>query len=100
MKGFFPYLFAFLVTLVGPGQVVVAMGEGCSFENRAYFEGQAVCQSGLRMKCVNGGWVQTGLPCSDEGEYRVKQPEAGSPRSLEQPQVPAVQQPDVPPAAE
>jgi hypothetical protein len=79
-----------------------ALGEGCSFENRAYFEGQVVCQDGSEMKCTEGGWEQTGNPCSglDESE-EVDQPEVGGPAEVqmpEEPQVPEV--PEIPPATE
>lgn len=79
-----------------------ALGQGCSFENRGYFEGQVVCQDGSEMKCTNGGWEQTGNACSamDENE-EVNQPGADGPGEVqmpEEPQVPEV--PAIPPATE
>lgn len=95
-------LIALCLFLSGFANLPAALGEGCNFENRAYFEGQVVCQDGSEMRCTDGGWEQTGNLCSgiDEGE-EVEEPEAADPPEVqmpEEPQVPEV--PEIPPATE
>ena len=78
-----------------------AYGQGCTFENRGYFEGQVVCQAGSEMRCTADGWAQTGNPCSgaDESE-EVQQPEAEAPPEVEMPEEPQVPEVEVPPVTE
>lgn len=82
--------------------VPVALGQGCTFENRAYFAGQIVCQNGSEMKCTSGGWEQTGNDCfvPDESEV-VKQPEVEGPAEVQMPEEPSVPEvPEIPPATD
>lgn len=95
-------LIALCLFLSGVANVPVALGEGCDFENRAYFQGQVVCQNGSEMRCTENGWEQTGARCSglDESE-EVEQPEAGGPAEVQMPEEPQVPQvPDIPAATE
>jgi hypothetical protein len=93
---------ALCASLLCFANVPSALGEGCDFENQAYFQGQVVCQNGNEMKCTADGWQQTGNECtqSDEDEA-VRQPEAAGPGSVQNPEEPSVPQvPAVPPATE
>jgi hypothetical protein len=95
-------LIALSFFLSGFANVPGALGAGCDFENRAYFEGQVVCQNGSEMRCTEGGWEQTGNLCSgvDESE-EVGQPEAVGPAEVQMPQEPQVPEvPEIPPATE
>lgn len=75
--------------------------QGCSFENRGYFDGQSVCQYGTMMKCTGGSWTQTGEPCStDDESERVRQPDASDAYAVEEPEQPEVPEVEVPPATE
>jgi hypothetical protein len=76
--------------------------QGCSFENRAYFDGQTVCQYGSMMKCSGDSWTQTGDVCTEDDESeRVRQPGAtANPYAVEMPDQPEVPEVEVPPASE
>jgi hypothetical protein len=88
-------LFSFLIV---PG----ANAQGCTFENKGYFDGQMVCQYGTQMKCVGGSWAQTGDECADgDAGGEVKQPDVTDPGEVQMPDEPqAPDEPGVPPATE
>ena len=79
-----------------------AEAQGCTFEDKGYFEGQTACQYGSLMKCVGSSWVDTGSECANsDADENVQQPDAAGPGDVQmpdEPQAPAV--PDVPPAEE
>jgi hypothetical protein len=98
-KLFFPTVLwlALLCHAAVPG----VRAQGCSFENRGYFEGQTVCQYGTMMKCSGGSWAQTGDPCAEPDESeRVGQPGAANPYAVEMPEQPEVPEVEVPPVTE
>jgi hypothetical protein len=96
---------------VGAGSTLVLLSclvvsradaQGCTFEDKGYFDGQSVCQYGTLMKCVGSSWVDTGSECSNtDVEENVQQPGVAGPGNVQmpaQPQAPA--EPAVPPVSE
>jgi len=89
-------ILALLWLVSAVANVPAAFGQGCTYENQGYFEGQVVCQSGSEMKCHGGEWEQTGNPCYGSGEkLKVDEREANGPADVEMPRDVAV--PEVPP---